>query len=79
MPQRRMAAVAATIVCAAMLVSGTGIAGAQTSPARMTQVVPLTGTANNGKKFTGKYTIDRFIAKGNKRYSVGTVTGKLAK
>ena len=78
MPKLRMAAFAATIVCAAMLVDGTGIASAQSSPARMTQVVPLAGTAKNGKKFTGKYTIDRFIAKGNKLYSVGTVTGKLA-
>jgi hypothetical protein len=77
MPQLRMAALAATMICGAMLVNGTGIASAQTGPARMTQVVPLTGTAKNGKKFTGTYTIDRFIAKGGKLYSVGTVKGKL--
>jgi hypothetical protein len=69
-----VAAMTAAIVCALMLAQG---ASAQTSPARLSQVVPLTGTAKNGKKFTGKYTIERFIAKGNKLYSVGTVKGKL--
>jgi hypothetical protein len=69
-----MAAVTAAIVCGLTLAQG---ASAQTSPARLTQVVPLTGTAKNGSKFTGKYTIDRFIAKGGKLYSVGTLKGKL--
>jgi hypothetical protein len=69
-----VAAMAAAIACALMLAPA---ASAQTSPARLTQVVPLTGTAKNGSKFKGKYTIERFIAKGNKLYSVGTVTGKL--
>jgi hypothetical protein len=69
-----MAAVAAAIVCTLALAQG---ASAQTSPARLTQVVPLTGAAKNGSKFTGKYTIERFVAKGGKLYSVGTVTGKL--
>jgi hypothetical protein len=73
MPQLRKAALAATMICGAMLVNGTGtgIASAQTGPARMTQVVPLTGTAKNGKKFTGTYTIDRFTAKGGKLYFHG--------
>ena len=43
----------------------------------MTQVVPLTGATKDGKKFKGTYTIDRFISKGGKLYSVGTVKGKL--
>ena len=77
MSKLRMAALAATISCGAMLVGGTGVAGAQTAPARMTQVVPLTGTAKNGKKLTATYTIERFIAKGGKVYSVGTLKGKL--
>src|SRR3954471_22166791 len=70
----RVAAVAAAIVCALTLAQG---ASAQTGPARLTQVVPLTGTAKNGAKFTGKYTIERFVAKGGKLYSVGTLKGKL--
>jgi hypothetical protein len=69
-----VAAMAAAIVCALLLAPG---AGAQASPARLTQVVPLTGTAKNGSKFTGKYTIERFVSKGGKLYSVGTVKGKL--
>ena len=33
----------------------------------------LTGS----KGFKGKYTIDRFVAKGGKLYAIGTLTGKL--
>ena len=44
MSKLRMAAVAATLSCGLMLVGGTGIASAQDSPARLTQVVPVTGT-----------------------------------
>jgi hypothetical protein len=69
-----VAAVVAAIVCALTLAQG---ASAQTSPARLTQVVPLTGAAKNGSTFNGKYTIERFIAKGDKLYSVGTLKGKL--
>jgi hypothetical protein len=71
---KHLAAAAAAIVCALLLVPS---ADAQTSPARLTQVVPLTGAAKNGSKFTGKYTIERFIAKGGKLYSVGTLKGTL--
>ena len=56
-----------------MLVGGTGIASAQDSPARLTQVVPVTGTKN----FKGTYTIERFVKRGNKVYSVGTIKGKV--
>jgi hypothetical protein len=69
-----VAALAAAIVCGLTLAPG---ASAQTSPARLSQVVPLTGAAKNGSKFTGKYTIERFVAKGGKVYSVGTLKGKL--
>src|SRR3954467_11144720 len=73
MSRLRMAAVAATLTCGLMLVGGTGIASAQDSPARLTQVVPVTGTKN----FKGTYTIERFVKKGNKLYSVGTIKGKV--
>jgi hypothetical protein len=74
----RAAAAAVTIVCALLLAGGTGVASAQTSgPARLTQVVPLTGTAKGGKQFTGRYTIERFTARGGKLFAVGTVTGKV--
>jgi hypothetical protein len=73
----RVAAVTATIVCAVALVQGAGVASAQTGPARLTQVVPITGTAKNGAKLKGTYTIERFVAHGGKLYSVGTLKGKL--
>ncbi|WP_053227377.1 hypothetical protein [Solirubrobacter soli] len=73
----RLAAVAATTTCALMLFGGTGVANAQDSPARLSQVVPISGKSTNGKQqFTGTYTIEKFISKGGKLYSVGTVKGK---
>jgi hypothetical protein len=72
----RVAAIAAVLACAAMLFDG-ATARAQTGPARMTQVVPLTGVAKNGKKLTARYTIERFVARGGKLYSIGLVQGTL--
>lgn len=77
MSLHRVVALAATIACGLLLVGGSGTASAQQGPARLTQVVPLSGAAKIGKTFKGTYTIDRFIAKGGKLYSVGTVKGKL--
>ena len=66
------------LACGLMLIGGAAAASAQEGPARLTQVVPLSGTAKkDDTKFTGTYTIERFIAKGGKLYSVGTVKGKL--
>jgi hypothetical protein len=76
----RMAAFAAATACALLLVGGTGVAAAQDGPARLSQVVPISGKSTNGKQqFTGTYTIERFISKGGKLYSVGTVKGKAGK
>jgi len=75
MSRTRLAVAAATIFCALML---PGVASAQEGPARLTQVVPLSGTSTKGKKqVTGTYTIERFIAKGGKIYSDGTFKGKV--
>ena len=60
-----------------MLIGGAGPAAAQTGGTPLTQTVPLTGKAKNGKKFTGTYTIDRFTRSGGKQYAVGTVKGRL--
>jgi hypothetical protein len=63
-----------------LLVGGTNVAAAQEGPARLSQVVPLSGASTNGKQqFAGTYTIERFISKGGKLYSVGTVKGKAGK
>jgi len=75
MSRTRMAVAAATILCALML---PGVATAQEGPARLTQVVPLSGTSTKGnKQLTGTYTIERFISKGGKIYSDGTFKGKV--
>src|SRR5690349_18396434 len=75
---QRLAAFAAATSCALLLGGTTGVASAQEGPARLTQVVPISGTTTKGKQqFTGTYTIERFISKAGKLYSVGTVKGKL--
>ncbi len=70
MSRLRLAAVAATISCGLMLVGGTGVASAQTP---LTQKIAVTGT----KGFKGTYTIERFVNRGGKLYSVGTLKGKV--
>jgi len=77
MSLQRLFAVAVTTACGLLLLGGAGAAQAQQAPARLTQVVPLTGSTKDGKQFTGTYAIERFINKGGKLYSVGTVKGKL--
>ena len=51
-------------MCAALLVVPVA-AGAQTTPPSITASsltqVPVSGTAHNGKKFTGHFSVDRFI------------------
>jgi hypothetical protein len=70
MSRLRLAAVAATISCGLMLVGGTGVANAQTP---LTQKLDVTGT----KGFKGTYTVERFVNRGGKLYSVGTLKGKV--
>ena len=79
MSRTRLAAVAATFTCALMLVGGTGIASAQTAPAStpLAKTIRVTGATQSGKKMNAKYTINRFIAKGNKTYALGTLKGKV--
>jgi hypothetical protein len=69
------------IMCAAILVVPVA-AGAQT-PAKSVRAtsltsIPLKGTVqSNGKSFTGRYTVDRFVTRNGKAYAIGTVTGKI--
>ena len=82
MSRTRLAALAATFACAVMLVGGAGVASAatRTAPAAvpLTKTLKLTGATKSGKKFNGRFKLDRFIAKGGKTYALGTVTGRLA-
>ena len=72
----RLAAVAATASLALMLVGGAGTAAAQGTATSLTDPIAMTGTAKNGKKFTGTYTVKRFVAEGGKVLAVGTLKGK---
>ena len=77
MSHTRIAAVAAALACA-LLLGGAGTAAAQTGGATdLTKRIAVTGTAKNGKKFNGTYTIDRFVTRAGKVFSVGTLRGKL--
>jgi hypothetical protein len=77
MSSTRTLLLAAVTALAVMLIGGAGTAAAQTSGTPLTKTVKLTGTAKNGKKFKGTYTIDRFVRSGGKQYAVGTVKGRL--
>src|SRR4051794_32224887 len=75
MSKSRMLLAAAVAALAVMLIGGAGPAAAQTTP--LTKKVAMTGTAKNGKKFKGTYTIKRFTHRGSKLYAVGTLKGRL--
>jgi hypothetical protein len=77
MPKSRMAVLVAVAAFALLLVGGAGPAAAQTTSDPFTKVVDMTGTAKNGKKFTGTYTISRFTRSGGRQYAVGTLRGRL--
>jgi hypothetical protein len=74
----RLAAVAATLACA-LLLGTAGQAAAQTGSGTtdLTKRLAVTGTGKGGKKFTGTYTIDRFVSRAGQVFSVGTLKGKL--
>ena len=73
----RLAALAVTLACA-LLLGGAGSAAAQTDGTTdLTKRIAVSGTGKGGKKFTGTYTIDRFVARGEDVFSVGTLKGKL--
>ena len=77
MSRIRLAAIAATIACGLMLVGGTGIASAQDRTGAHSRRSCRSPAPKGGKKFKGTYTIERFVSKGGKLYSVGTLKGKV--
>lgn len=77
MSRIRLAAVAAMLSCG-LLLGATSSASAQTAPVQdLTKRIAVTGTAKNGKSFSGTYTINRFISRGDRVLAVGTLRGKL--
>jgi hypothetical protein len=71
------AAAAATIACALLLVGGASGALAQDTAQPFAKKLPVTGTAKNGKQFSGTYKIDRFVQRNGKAFAVGTLKGRL--
>src|SRR4051794_33087140 len=77
MSKSRMTLVAVVTAFAVMLVGGVGTAAAQNATKPASQVVKMSGTAKNGKKFKGTYAIKRFTTRGGKVYAVGQLKGRL--
>ena len=74
--KRILTAALAVLVSCGLLAATAGSANAQESTP-LTKTVPITGTAKNGKQFTGTYKINRFVSKGDKVFAVGKLKGKL--
>jgi hypothetical protein len=67
----------ALIAMAACAVVALAPATAGAQEPGLTQVVPVTGTAENGKQFNGRYAIDRFATSRGRLVSVGTLRGRV--
>ena len=76
MSRIHLAALAATLSCA-LLLGAASTAAAQAPAQDLTKRIEVTGTAKNGKKFKGTYTINRFITRGDKVLAVGKLKGRL--
>lgn len=74
-------------VCAALMVVPV-VAGAQTTspgpqtpptgiPTTSLASVPVSGIAKNHKKFTGHFTVDRFVARNGKTFAIGRLVGNV--
>ncbi len=71
----------ATLVLGAVAVPVASANGTATAPSTSTlpalKTVRVHGVAKNGKKFRGKYAIQRYVVRNNKVYAVGTLKGTL--
>ncbi len=76
--RKAAAAMPAAIALALALLPAT--AGAQTTtPATSLNNIPITGTVQNHKAFTGHFTVDRFATKHGSTYAVGTLKGTIGR
>jgi hypothetical protein len=69
-------------LCALVAVAACALLLPAASPAAETQAssfkkIPVTGTAANGKKFAGTYTVQRFAKQGGKVVAIGRLAGKI--
>jgi hypothetical protein len=72
----RLALLAVLATCAALLVPSAASAAAGTTGQSFKQA-PVVGQASNGKKFYGKYTVERFANRGGQVVAIGKLTGKI--
>jgi opacity protein-like surface antigen len=79
MSVRKLAMVLAAVCAAALLAPVAAGAQTPTTPIPTTSFthVPVSGTAHNGKQFTGHFNVSQFVTRGGKTYALGTLTGKL--
>lgn len=85
MSVRKLAATLAVMCAAALLVPVAAGAATPSSAATTNSFshLPATGKGKNGKKFTGTFTVQKFVtaatSKGRKTEAIGTLTGHLGK
>jgi hypothetical protein len=68
-----LAAIAAS--AALFLIPGSAAAATTGTPVKTIKQVAVSGTSQNGKQFTGRFNIQRFVSRGGKSYAVGTLVG----
>jgi hypothetical protein len=75
----KLAALAASACVALLLVPGMASAQTPSTGTAVTnlQHVAVTGTARNGKTFTGQFRVDRFVTRGGQSMAVGRLVGKV--
>jgi hypothetical protein len=76
----RKVGVVLAIICATAL--SAPLAASAATPHAATQAtslkrIPVTGTARNGKPFTGNMTVTQFVTRHGKTFALGTLTGRL--
>jgi hypothetical protein len=74
-----MLAAISALLCAGLL-GAPAMAGAATAKKKATtsaMTTPITGTAANGKAFTGTFKVKRFITRNQQTYALGTLTGRI--
>ena len=68
------------LLCAGLL-GAPAVAGAATTKTsaapKSAMTTPITGTASNGKAFTGTFAVKRFITRNHQTYALGTLAGHI--
>jgi hypothetical protein len=70
-------ALAAPVVAGAATQEHHATKAATTTQASSFKNIPVTGTARNGKRFTGHVTVTQFVTRAGKTVALGTLTGRL--